>query len=199
MINIETGVGGRVYQIWKQSQACSCGVASAWMARGIALQMSYAEEEWELAQRIYLSAVNTAIGAADTIPSAPMTIDPRAHRSVPHSELQSSFQSNFSRAGLTCRQLATALQNDGLHVRVQHNNDQPTRVTADRIAFNKPAISFVQWPRGGAHFVVVGRCVPNHVTFLDPWTGHINEQPNNGLFRASYNQGTILVNLYVSA
>ena len=64
MINIETGIGGRVYQIWQQQQQSSCGVASAWMARGIARQMSFAEEEFELARRIYLGAVNTSLGAA---------------------------------------------------------------------------------------------------------------------------------------
>ena len=52
MINIETDSHGRTYQIWKQDQMNSCGVASVWMARGIALQMSFAEEEWGLAQRV---------------------------------------------------------------------------------------------------------------------------------------------------
>ena len=199
MVIIERGVGGRTYQIWKQQQATSCGVASAWMARGIARQASFAEEEWDLAKRIYLGAVNTAVNAASTIPGGPMTINPAAFRNVPQDQLQSSFQSNFSRAGLTCRQLVRALQSEGLQAELYSNNDNPCSIIDSKIAYNKPAISFVSWARGGAHFVVVGRCTQRHVTFLDPWTGHVNEQPNNGFFRASYNQGTILVNIYVSA
>lgn len=205
MISIERGLGGRVYQIWKQQQVCSCGVACAWMARGIAKQVSLAEEEWELAQRIYLGSVNSALAAANTIPSAPMTVAPLAYRSTPGSQLQNNFSSNFSRAGLTCTQLANALRNDGLRVSVLSNNGSPTPVVANSIAYNKPGISFVKWPDrvnpgdGGAHFVVVGRCTAHHVTFLDPWTGHIREQPNDGNFSASYNAGIILENLYISA
>lgn len=200
MINIERGLGGRVYQIWKQQQTSSCGVACAWMARGIARQMSFAEEEWELARRIYLSSVNSALTAASTIPSAPMTIAPRAYRNTPQNQLQNNFSSNFSRAGLTCTQLANALRHDGLRVTMLSNNGSPTPVVANNIAYNRPAISFVQWTEsGGAHFVVVGRCTAHHVTFLDPWTGHIREQPNDGNFAASYNIGIILENLYISA
>ena len=205
MISIETGAGGRVYQIWKQHQASSCGVASAWMARGIARQMSFAEEEWDLAQRMYLGAVNSTIGAASTIPDAPMTIDPRAYSNVPANQIQNSFTSNFALGGLTCTQLANALRSERLQVNVVHNNGAPTPVVANNIAYNKPAISFIKWPDrvqpgdGGAHFVVVGRCTPSRVSFLDPWTGHINEEPNDGRFRASYNSGNILMNIYISA
>ncbi len=194
MINIERGVGGRIYQIWQQQQQSSCGVACAWMARGIARQMSFAEEEWDLARRIYLGAVNSSLGAAAAAPTAPMTFDPRAN---PNN--QSSMGGTFANFGLFYTQLASALRSEGLQVSVQHNNGAPIAVVASRIAYNKPAISFVKWTGPGAHFVVVGRCVPNHVTFLDPWTGHINEQPNDGRFRASYNTGNILVNLYISA
>jgi hypothetical protein len=194
MINIETGVGGRVYQIWQQQQSASCGVACAWMARGIARQMSFAEEEWDLARRIYLGAVNTALGAAVVAPSAPMTFDPSSNATD-----QSTMGGTFSNFGLLYTQLAAALRNEGLKVNVQHRNGAPVSVVANSIAYNKPAISFVKWTGPGAHFVVVGRCVPHHVTFLDPWTGHINEQPNNGRYRAPYNSGNVLVNIYVSA
>ncbi|MCX6610939.1 MAG: hypothetical protein NTW74_08820 [Acidobacteria bacterium] len=193
MINIETGRGGRVYQIWQQQQQSSCGVASAWMARGIARQMSFAEEEFELARRIYLGAVNTSLGAAASAPAAPMTFDPNSHGSN-----QNSMGATFANFGLFYGQLATALRNEGLKVEVQHNNGGQIAVVANKIAYNKPAISFVKWNGPGAHFVVVGRCVPSHVTFLDPWTGHINEQPNDGRYRATYNTGRVLVNLYIS-
>lgn len=194
MINIETGRGGRVYQIWRQQQQSSCGVASAWMARGIARQMSFAEEEFELARRMYLGAVNTSLSAAASAPSAPMTFDPNSHANN-----QNSMGATFANFGLFYGQLASALRNEGLKVEVQHNNGNRIAVVANKIAFNKPAISFVKWNGPGAHFVVVGRCVPDHVTFLDPWTGHINEQRNDGRYRATYNNGNVLVNLYISA
>ena len=194
MINIETGIGGRVYQIWQQQQQSSCGVASAWMARGIARQMSFAEEEFELARRIYLGAVNTSLGAAASAPTAPMSFDPNSQGNN-----QNSMGATFANFGLFYGQLATALRNEGLKVEVQHNDGAQIAVVANKIAYNKPAISFVKWNGPGAHFVVVGRCVPSRVTFLDPWTGHINEQPNDGRYRATYNTGNVLVNLYISA
>ena len=194
MISIERGVGGRVYQIWQQQQPSSCGVACAWMTRGIARQMSFAEDEWDLARRIYLGAVNAALGAAAATPRAPMTF-----HSLQNANDQKTMGGTFANFGLFYTQLAAALRNEGLQVNVQHNNGAPISVVANRIAYNKPAISFVKWTGLGAHFIVVGRCTPNHVTFLDPWTGHVNEQPNDGRFRASYNSGVILVNLYISA
>jgi NAD(P)-dependent dehydrogenase (short-subunit alcohol dehydrogenase family) len=57
MINIETDSHGRTYEIWKQDQMNSCGVASAWMARGIARQMSFMEEEWDLALDVTLKGI----------------------------------------------------------------------------------------------------------------------------------------------
>lgn len=195
MISIESGVGGRVYQIWKQQQQSSCGVASAWMARGIARQMSFAEEEFELARRIYLGAVNTSLSAAASAPTAPMSFDPASNGNN-----QSSMGSTFANFGLLYGQLATALRNEGLKVEVKHNDGAPVAVVANKIAYNKPAISFVKWNGQGAHFVVVGRCVPNNVTFLDPWSGHVNEEPNDGRYRATYGSiGNLLVNLYISA
>lgn len=195
MINIERGLGGRVYQIWNQQQQSSCGVASAWMARGIARQMSFAEEEFELARRIYLGAVSTSLSAAASAPTAPMTFDPNSNGNN-----QNSMGATFANFGLFYGQLATALRNEGLNVDVKHNDGAPVAVVANKIAYNKPAISFVKWNGPGAHFVVVGRCVPNHVTFLDPWSGRVNEQPNDGRYRATYGStGNVLVNLYISA
>jgi Peptidase C39 family len=199
MINIETGVGGRVYQIWKQQQASSCGVACAWMARGIVQQASFAEEEWDLAVRMYLGAVNTSIGA--TVPDAPQSFDPSAYSTtgmtVP--QIQSDFGQNFAVGGLTTSQMATALRNEGMHAEAYSNNGNPCSVIHSKIAYNKPGISFVRWNGGGAHFIVIGRCTANHVTFLDPWTGHIREQPNNGRFSGGSGTGKIVTNIYVRA
>ena len=73
MINIETDSHGRTYQIWKQDQMNSCGVASVWMARGIARRMSYAEEEWGLAQRLYRNAINNALAPLGVPAAGPMS------------------------------------------------------------------------------------------------------------------------------
>lgn len=74
------------------------------MARGIARQMSFAEEEWELARRIYRGSVNSALTAANTIPSAPMTIDPRACRNTPHDQLQNNLSASCN-AGIILENL----------------------------------------------------------------------------------------------
>lgn len=204
MINIETGRGGRVYQIWKQQQASSCGVASCWMARGIARQMSFAEEEWALAVRIFSGAVNNSLTAAATIPGGPMTVDPRAYPNATEAQITSDFSTLISVGGLTDGEIARALRNEGLNAQTFTNNGQRCSVIHNRIAYNKPAISHIAWDTtgnapGGAHFVVVGRCTRNHVTFLDPWTGHILEQRNNGRFSGGSGTGTIVSNIYVSA
>jgi hypothetical protein len=105
MINIETDSHGRTYQIWKQNQMNSCGVASTWMARGIARQMSFAEEEWELAQRVYRNAVNNALAPLGVSPDGPMTLDPRAF-----SNDQSSMASTIANVGFYASQLALAIR-----------------------------------------------------------------------------------------
>ena len=202
MINIETGVGGRTYQIWKQQQKSSCGVASTWMARGIARQMSFAEEEWELAVRMYQGAVNRTAAGAATVPAGPMSIDPRAYPNATEAQIVGDFRVLISVGGLTTSELAMALQNEGLRAQNFSNNGNAVRVAHERIAYNKPAIAQVLWDPGnaGSHFIVVGRCTSHHVTFLDPWSGHIREQPNDGRYRSSYgDRGKIINVTYVSA
>lgn len=197
MINIETDSHGRTYQIWKQDQMNSCGVASAWMARGIARRMSYAEEEWDLAQRLYRSAVQNALAPLGVSAAGPMSLDPRA---FPRD--QSSMASTLANFGFFAAQLAGALRAEGL--RVEHlgiNRTGTSRtIQANKIAIDKPAIALVYWNRGGGHFVVVGRCTGHSVSFLDPWDGRVNEQGNNGRYNARYgNQGLIGEVIYVSA
>lgn len=195
MINIERDSHGRTYQIWKQDQMNSCGVASAWMARGIARQTSYAEGEWDLAQRLYRSAVQNAFARLGVSPAGPMTLDPRA---LPRD--QSSMASTVANFGFYAGQLATALDAEGLRVEHVGNNGRARRIDAHKIAINRPAIVLVYWNRGGGHFVVVGRCTDRAVSFLDPWDGHVNEQFNNGSYNAPYNnQGAIGEVLYLSA
>lgn len=195
MINIERDSHGRTYQIWKQNQMNSCGVASAWMARGIARQMSFAEEEWELAQRLYRNAVNNALAPLGVAPGGPMCLDPSAFPTD-----QSSMASTVANFGFFASQLARALKAEQLHVEHVSNSGTAHRVLAHKIAIDKPAIVLVYWNGGGGHFVVVGRCTNHAISFLDPWDGHVNEQSNNARYNAPYgNKGLIGEVLYLSA
>lgn len=195
MINIERDSHGRTYQIWKQDQMNSCGVASAWMARGIARQMSYAEEEWDLAQRLYRNAVNNALAPLGVSAAGPVSLDPRAFPTD-----QSSMASTIANFGFYAGQLAGALRAENLHVEHVGSTGHAHRIHAHKIAINKPAIVLVYWNRGGGHFVVVGRCTQQSVSFLDPWDGRVNEQSNNGRYSSRYNsQGIIGEVLYLSA
>lgn len=190
MVNIETDSHRRTYQIWKQDQAASCGVASVWMARSIARQMSFAETEWDLAVRTYGIAVGNALAPLGASRYG-QSLDPS---SFPNS--QQTMASTLSNFGFYPRQLVSVLKAEGLKV---HTNSSHIGIIPHYIAINKPAISLVLWDGGGGHFVVVGRCTHSQVSFLDPWVGHVNEQRNNGRYIASYNQGSIAVTLYVSA
>jgi len=189
MINIETDSHGRTYQIWQQQQTATCGVASAWMARGILLQMSINEDEWPLAERIYLGAVRGALDPLQQATTAgPMTMSP-----LDQPNDQSTFQSTFTQFGLLARQLALAMRNEGFlathyGLRPQDTFQHARRITPNRIAIDRPAIAMVYWrgPAGGAHFVVVGRATWSQVTYLDPWDGHINELPNDSVYTSNY-------------
>lgn len=195
MISIERDSSGRTYQIWKQQQASSCGVACAWMARGIARQASFAEEEFALAQRIYAGSVGSALSAMQARQMAPQTFDPRAFANN-----QNSFGSTMANFGLFARQLAGALRGEGLKVEHYSNGNNPIVVIPNKIAINKPGIALVQWARGGGHFVVIGRAVPSNISYLDPWDGHVNEQANDGTYAANYgNTGLLMEILYISA
>lgn len=196
MINIETDSHGRTYQIWKQNQMNSCGVASAWMARGIAKQMSFREEEWDLAQRVYRNAVNNALAPLG-IPSnsGPMSLNPAAFPSD-----QSSMASTLANTGFYAGQLAQAIRAEGLQAELVGWTGNAHRIVHNKISINKPAIALVAWSTGGGHFVVVGRCTSNRVSFLDPADGHVNEEPNDGRYRARYGgQGFIGAVIYMSA
>jgi hypothetical protein len=173
----------------------SCGVASAWMARGIARQASFAEEEWDLAQRLYRNAVNNALAPLGVNPSGPMCLDPGAFPTD-----QSSMASTIANFGFYADQLARAIRAEGLNARHIPNTGSRQRIVPHRIAINKPAIALVYWNGSGGHFVVVGRCTSSAISFLDPWDGHINEEPNDGRYRARYgNRGTIGEVIYIHA
>ncbi len=204
MISIETDSHGRVYQIWKQAQQSSCGVACCWMARGIAMQMSFAEDEWNVALRVYQAAVNQALGpvagAAYFNPARaelPMCFNPDA---FPND--RTSLGAALANGGFDVTHLVATLQGDGLRVDHQGANGNARVVQPNKIAANKPAIALVRWgdAGGGGHFVVVGRATRREVTYLDPWNGHINQQINDGFYDAPYGRsGPVTQLLYISA
>jgi hypothetical protein len=94
--------------------------------------------------------------------------------------------STIANFGFYAAQLARAIRAEGLTVEHVANNGHSRRITPDKISISKPAIALVYWNGGGGHFVVVGRCTHSAVSFLDPWDGHINEEPNDGRYRARY-------------
>ena len=194
MISIERDGSGRTYQIWKQNQMNSCGIACMWMARGIARQTSFAEEEWNLAVRLFGAAVGSTTARLGVSATGPMSLNPRAF-----SNDQSSMAAAVANFGFNGNQLAAALRVDGL--RVETNGLDGSHITAHKIAYNRPGIALVLWSPGpGGHFVVVGRCTHRAVSFLDPWDGHINEQYNNGQYTAPYGRsGQIAFVLNISA
>jgi hypothetical protein len=199
MINIERDSHGRTYQIWKQDQANSCGVASIWMARGIARQASFAEEEWALAQRVYSGAVATALAAVQRPgqnPSpAPMSLDPRAF-----ARNQLTMQNTFASTGMLVSQVARGLRNEGLQAEVAGIGGATPHIAPHKISLTKPAIVLVSWSGTGGHFIVVGRCTSREVSFLDPWDGRVNQQPNDGAYVSNYgSSGAIVAAIYVSA
>ena len=196
MISIEHDGSGRTYQIWKQNQMNSCGVACMWMARGIARQTSFAEDEWNLAVRLFGAAVGSAAARLGVSPTGPMSLNPRAF-----SNNQGSMAAAVANFGFYSDQLAAALRADGL--RVDTNGlDRNGKIIANNIAYNRPGIALLQWspPGRGGHFVVVGRCTQRSASFLDPWDGHANEQYNTGQYTAPYGgSGQIVSVLNVSA
>lgn len=194
MISIERDTHGRTYQIWQQQQANSCGIASCWMARSIALQMSFAQEEWDYAVRTFASAVGGALGNSGLNPEAPMTL-------ADVSTDDGGLAAGMSSFGFYGAQLATALRAEGLTVEDTFNNNNAMRIAHNKISLVKPAICLVNWTDGpGGHFIVVGRATSREVTFLDPWDGHANQQSNDGTYVANYGRTGICVEiLYVKA
>ena len=106
----------------------------------------------------------------------------------------------FASFGLYCGQITISLIKENLRAEQTVLTGTPRRIRHDKIAFNKPAIVLIVWDGGGGHFVVVGRCTHTEVSYLDPWNGHVNQQPNDGRYRAPYGgQGSIANIVYISA
>jgi hypothetical protein len=195
VINFEKDSSGRSYQIWKQDQENSCGIASCMMVRSIAFQMSLAESEWAYAVGTFAGAVGISLGARELNAEAPMSLDPNA---FPVDD--NSLITGMGAFGFLGTQLADALRAEGLKVFEFNLGGKAIRIDDKRISATKPAIALVNWSTIGAHFLAVGRATPNRVSYLDPWTGKVNEQPNNSRFISTYGKrGTVIQAIYVSA
>jgi len=144
---------GHTYQVWAQEQNASCAIASLWMARSQAKQQSFAEEEWELAWRVYQRVV---IGmprefAADSAPPPPVCINPAAVGND-----QVTFYNMFGNFGTFAPQVVQALRSDGLKATQVTGSGFPNTLNSD----------------------VIG----NNIVYLDPWGGELRELANNGKY-----------------
>ena len=171
-INLLSDSDQYVHQVWAQEQANSCAVASIWMARGQARQMSFNQEEWALAWQIYGRVVQGMLLVPS--PPAPMTFDPRSHPAD-----QSSFGNMFASFGTYMDQVAQAMTNEGL-VTSKTPFSAGTAVVPSRLSETTPAIILLGWysgaTRNGGHFIVASRVTSTgKVVYLDPWQGQLRE------------------------
>ncbi len=172
-IYYRTDSDGGTHQVWAQRQAATCAVASIWMARNQAKQMTHKENEWSLAWRLYHQVVQGM--ALSPSPSAPMSLSPSAHQNN-----QGTFGNMFSRAGTSMGQVSQALKNDGLKVTHLTSFSPGTAVDASKLSDTTPAIVLLGWynglQRNGGHFIVASRKTrAGRVVYLDPWGGVLSE------------------------
>lgn len=172
-IVMRTDSDSYVHQVWAQEQANSCAVASLWMARNQARQMSINQGEWALAWQVYNQAIQGL--ALYPAPPAPMTLNPAAFPAD-----QSTFKNTFASFGTYMDQVARALVNDRLRVTLKTPFAPGSMVDASRISDTTPAIVLLGWysggTRNGGHFIVASRVTRSgRVVFLDPWQGQLRE------------------------
>lgn len=179
-VSLATDSEGNTYQIWAQRQANSCAVASIWMARGIARQMSIDESEWELAHRMYYAAVaGMSVEGGPPPPGAPMTLDPDSY-----DVNQSSMENTFASTGVYASQVADMLRHEGFNVR----HMRARSVLGNWLTPTRPCIILVGWynramQRNGGHFIVAAAQTRHRrIVYLDPWGGVLREVRNNGRY-----------------
>jgi len=181
-----TDSDGYAYDIWAQEQANSCAVASIWMARNQARQMTINEEEWDLAWRMYGQVVQGR-GLVPS-PPAPMSLDPSKFPAD-----QNTFQNMFASAGTFMNQVVAKLKVDGFQATA--TTWAPGAVVDTRkLSDTTPAIVLLGWYNGttnrsGGHFIVASRVTRSgKVVFLNPWQGQLHELgpgpnfPQGGVF-----------------
>jgi len=148
-IHLRDDSDGHTHQIWAQRQVNSCAVASIWMARNIALQMSMDETEWQLAWRMYHRVV---AGMQLTPPTpAPQTLHPDLNRTTNNMSLaassQDTFENMFASAGTFMNQVMRQLKNDGLTVSATQWVRGSRTIRSTSITDTTPAIVLLGWYR----------------------------------------------------
>lgn len=180
------------HQVWAQNQAASCAVASIWMARNQARQMTMKDSEWALAWSLY----HRVVQGLDIVPEPPA---PQSLRPESHENNQGTFGNMFSNYGTYMRQVNEALRNDGLTVTHTTSFSPGTKVSVKRLTDTTPAIVMLGWyvgkERRGGHFIVASRVTGSGtVVYLDPWGGQLRELgsgPNYGV-RGQFEQVTYI-------
>ncbi|TWU31935.1 hypothetical protein [Novipirellula artificiosorum] len=161
------------HQVWAQQQASSCAIASIWMARNQALQMTVNEAEWALAWRTYHQVVAGLVAVPEA--PAPMSLSPGAHQNN-----QETFGNMFANFGTFMGQVAQAIRNDGLTVTHLTNFTRGNTVDGARLSDTAPAIVLLGWyegsTRNGGHFIVASRrATSGKIVYLDPAGGRLRE------------------------
>ena len=178
-ISVQDDSDGHTWQIWAQQQANSCTIASIWMARGIAMQTTFEESEWELAYRTYHAAVVGFCPEGGPPPiAAPQTLN---HRAFPRD--QSSMESTIATSGVFGGQVVDMLRHEGFTVA----SKGPGGIDPRLLGHAKPGLAFVEWrddatgaSRGGHCIVAARQTSTSQIVFLDPAGGRLRELPNNG-------------------
>lgn len=171
-----------VHQLWAQDQAATCAVASIWMARNQAKQMTVNQSEWALAWGIYQRVVQ----GMSLVPSpAPISLNPSAHQ-----KNQATFGNMFSKEGTFMNQVALALRGDGLKVTHLTEFSPGTLVQASRLSDTTPAIVLLGWYNGNeriaGHFIVASRVTrAGRIVYLDPWGGKLSEMGGGPHYQGS--------------
>lgn len=172
-IHYRTDSDNVIHQVWAQRQASSCAIASIWMARNQAKQMTVNESEWALAWRMYHQVVRSM----DFVPEAPapMSFDQSAYQNN-----QNTFGNMFAQAGTFMGQVVEALKLDELKVTSQTTFSPGTKVVASKLSDTTPAIVLLGWynqgQRNGGHFIVASRKTrAGNIVYLDPWGGVLRE------------------------
>ncbi len=193
-IFLRTDSDNVTHQVWAQEQASSCAVASIWMARTIAKQMTFNESEWALAWRMYGQVVQGMFLVSE--PPPPMSLHPGAHQND-----QDTFGNMFSRQGTFMRQVAATLRTDGLTITQQTGFSPGTAVVPGWLSDTRPAIILLGWYDGdrrrGGHFIVAARVtLSGRVVYLDPARGQLREMGVGPQYQAT---GRFEQVIYISA
>lgn len=185
-----------VHQLWPQQQAASCAVASMWMARNQAKRMTFLEDEWALAWRMFHQVVQGMTLFPTPPAPAPQSLSPAAHQNN-----QRTFGNMFSIAGTFMDQLARAFVTDGLKVTHKTSFAPGNVVTASWLSDSTPAVVLLGWYNGnrrnGGHFIVASRVTRSgKIVYLDPWGGQLTEMGPGPGYQAS---GRFEQIIYISA